>query len=421
MTIEELTSPTPGGKPRRIVLIGASLPFQGAEWGGDSRLSTTWYPGNPEASQQVLGPTELPSEWSGEWNRTRMGRAPTIYYDETGTASAIIDPSELWTTLDDFRIASARLRVTWAVRGKSIIGPSATGPQSREKDESFQVVREGRLKTLRAQVTRATDIKWSATFEWLSRGQKQNRVANVRRDDDLALATSAVEQSITALGEIVNGTIQSAKSTIRKSATNLTLGQLEAIANAPLAAVNRALSKLRYNVNQFKRVANIARKLATTPFSVANSVLDFARNTVGIANQFTNEMGRTPVELQSTKSKVADLVRASKYFGNVSTAMQQTAARAAELERRLRFVLVSGAGRGALSVRESATTRQGDIIAIHVCKAGDTPQKVSVKYYGTPDQSDAILRSNRLPLYTPTFRPGLPLIIPALVNAPRAG
>jgi len=418
MTIEELAATSPGGKPRKLILIGPSLPFQGAEWGGDTRLVTTWYPGNPEASQQNLGPTELPSEWTGEWNRTRMGRAPTIYYDETGTPGAIIDPSELWTVLDDIRIAGARLRVTWAIRGKSIIGTSVAG---KEKDEQFQVVREGRLKTLRAQVTRHTDIKWSGSFEWVSRGQKQQKVANVRRDDDLALATSAVEQSINALEFYQNNAIVSFKNSIRKSASTLSLGQLEAMANAPLLAVNRALAKLRYNVNQFKRVTNIAKKIVTTPFSIANSVIDFARNTMAVANQFITELGRLPAELQTNKQKVSDVTRAAKYFGQISTSMMQTSRRSAELERRLRFVLVAGANRGQLSVRESSTTRQGDIIAIHICKAGDTPQRVSMKYFGTPDQSDAILRSNRLPLYTPTLRPGVPIIIPALVNAPRTG
>ncbi len=417
MTIEELTPTSPGGQPRKVVLLGPSLPFQGAEWGSDSRVLTTWYPGNGvEGSQQNLGSTELPSSWQGEWNRTRMGRAPTIVYDETGTAGAIIDPSELWVLLDDIRAAGARLRVTWSVKGKSLIGDSGSG---KSVNESFEVVREGRIKSLRAQVIRHTDITWTAEFHWVSRGGKQQKVANVRREDDLALATSAVNQAI-ALCVINDAKIASVKAGIRLSATHLTLGQLEALANAPNALVKDTLRKLTYNVNQFKRIANIAKTLATTPFSVANSVLDFARNTTAICNQFVDEIGRLPAELKVNKSKVSDLTRATKHFGLVTTNMQSAARQASALDQKLRNVLVAGANRGALSVKESSTTRGGDIIAIHVCKQGDTPQRVSQKYYGTVDQSDGILRANRLPLFTPTFRPGLPLIIPALANGQRS-
>lgn len=391
-----------------------------ADWSGEATIITTWYPGNGvEASQQVLGPKEMPSQWAGEWNRTRMGRAPSYYVDETGTLGGVVDPHELWTILDDFRISGSRLRVTWSVRGREVLGTNLSAASATDKEVDFSIVREGRIKSLKINPDRLTDIKWAMELHWMSRGGRLDKVASVRRDEDLALAATAVSRSIDALGFYTDTKLVSMNKNVRLSAGRLTLGQLEAMANAPLKAVNNAMAKLRYNVNQFKRIGNLSRKLATTPFAVANSVLDFARNTNAIANQFIDAFGRTPPELLSTKQKVSDLTRSTTYFNQIAEGMRNTAKESSALDLRLRQALVAGANRGALTVKESATTRAGDLIAIHICKTGDTPQRVSSKYFGNPDQGEPILRANRLPLHTPTFRGGLILIIPALVNAPR--
>ncbi len=113
------------------------------------------------------------------------------------------------------------------------------------------------------------------------------------------------------------------------------------------------------------------------------------------------------------------MARAQKYFANVATQMTAIARRGAELDAKLRSPVVSGANRGTVSVRSSATTRAGDVLAIHLCKSGDTPGRVSSKYYGSADHADVILRANRLPPYTPSFRIGQIVVVPALATAPR--
>lgn len=417
ITIEELTPTTPGGKPRRLVLVGGALPFMGqADWGGDGRIVTTWYPGNgTEASQQNLGPQELPSQWSGEWNRTRMGRAASFYYDETGAQSRIVDPHILWANLDAIRRAGARLRVTWSVRGRQVTGSPS---QNSDSQVDFNLVREGRIKTLKINPDRLTDIKWSMELHWMSRGGVQDKVANTRRDDDISKAVTAVSDSIQALADITAVARQNIINTKLASVSHLSLGQLEAIAAAPLKAVNKAIAKLRYNVTQLNRAANIAKTLATTPAAVANSVIDFARDTVAVANQWVDESGRLPAELQTNKQKVADLARSTKYFGQARDGMESTSKQGSDLDLRMRQVLVAGALRGQIGTREG-TAKQSDILTIYVAKTGDTPQKLSLKFFNNPDQGDAILKTNRLPLYTPQFRPGLILVIPNLAQPTR--
>src|SRR5574337_84523 len=191
------------------------------------------------------------------------------------------------------------------------------------------------------------------------------------------------------------------------------------MADAPRAAVDKAARSLEFQERQFVRAGEVAKKIVTTPLSMANSVLGFARNSATIAKNASDSLGRTPCEVLTTKQRVADVNRAAKYFGQIQDGFDLVAQKSTALDARMREALVAGANRGALHVKASATVRAGDIVAIHVCHAGDTPQRVSQKYFGNPDQGEAILRANRRPLHTPTFRQGLILVIPALQNAPK--
>jgi hypothetical protein len=416
ITIEELEATFPGGKLRKLVLVGSGLPRRGAVWGGEMRAPTTWYTGNgTEGSQQILGPTETPSSWTGMWKRTTLGRAPCIYTDEAGTTTRIVDPTALWQIMDDFRIAGPRLRVTWQVLGVEIVGSASRFGQRRERKIDFQKVMEGRLTSFAVNPDRHTDIQWNATFTWISRGGKQSKVAEVRQDDDVSKITQSLQDAFDNMDTFTRtAAIVSSNARIPNSASKLTLGRLEAIANAPRKAITTALSKLRYDVNQVKRAADLAKTLQSTPQAIESSVLDFARDVQAVANQTVDEFGRRPAELNTNKRKVSDLLRAQRYFGNVLDGMNASAVQASELELRLKKSKASGANRGQVSVRDGATTRAGMLIAIHVCKKGDTPNRVSTKYYLNPDQGADILRANRLPGHTATFVPGQILVIPAL-------
>lgn len=417
LTIEE-TAAVAGDKPRRLILVGPALPFMGAEWGFENRVVTEWYPGNAiEATQQTLGPTEMPSSWEGEWRRTMLGRAPSIYFDETGQQNRLVSPHVLRQVFEDIARTGVRLRVTWAVAGVVGVGSSFSG---NFQDVDVQIIREGLVKSFKTPIDRHTDMKWSVQFEWASRGDRQDRVASVRRDQDFAVAADGVEQAVNATAELANAKVRSVTPQNRKSASHFTLGQLEAIANAPLAAVNASLRSLQQNVSSFKRLGDIARQVRGEPFAIANSALAFAQNTVSVAHAFSDAFTRTPVEKLSTKTRASSLARAARYFGAYDESVRTVARRAQELAARARQLRAAQNERGgAVSVSSSSSTRAGDVVAVHVCRQGDTPQQLSVRYYGSPDHGPDILRANRLPTYTPTLRPGQILVIPALV-APQA-
>ena len=416
LSIEELGPASSGGKGRKIVLIGPSLPFMGAEWGFENNVITTWYPGNgTEATQQNLGPRETASAWEGEWKRTLMGKVPSLYTDERGNTTPIISPHILREVFEDIARAGVRLRVTWTVQGTTRIANPRNASNARQ--DRFQIIREGRVKSFRTPFDRHTDIKWSVEFEWLGRGGRTERVTSVRQDADLATISNSLEASVIASTIAANNKIVSLTPKNRLSASRLTLGQLENLAGAPTRLVQGYTRKMQSIVSDFKRVGTIVNKLRSQPFAIANTVVDFARNTQAVSNAFVDSLGRQPPEQLAGKAKVSSLLRAAKFFGITSDAARLNARRGYEVDNETRRVLVSGANRGALSVRQSSTTRAGDIVAIHIAKTGDTPQRVSTLFFGNADQGATILRSNRLPLYTPTFRPGQILIIPALTNA----
>lgn len=439
LVIEELGPAGPDFRPRKVTLVGPSLPFMGAEWAVANNLVTTWYPGNSaEATQQVLGPRELPSTWEGEWNRTRMGRRPAIYSDESGVERRIVSPHLLREAVEAIVRAGVRLRVTWAVSGQEAVGSTVGGSFPRRNPDGtvvaersvaldtrpidVQIVREGRVATFRTPIDRHSDIRWSLEFHWYGRGGKQDKTASVREDEKADQAAAALEATVNATVAATLTAIVNSTPDVRKSATRFTLGHLENLASTPTRLVTQLTRQLQQNVSNFRRVGEIGKRVAAQPLAVQQAIIDFARNTKTAANDYQDLLGRRPAELNTNKLRVAAMLRAQNTFARISQTAARNARQAYELEVAQRDAVVSGGNRGALTVRESSTTRAGQLIAIHVTKERETPQTVSVRYYGNPDQGVAILRANRLPYHQPSFRPGTILVIPAVTNvAAQAG
>jgi hypothetical protein len=400
LMIEELSSP-PGGQPRMVVLQGPGLPFMGAEWGFANALVTEWYPGNgDEATQQSLGPMELPSQWQGKWSRTMMGRAPSVYRDETGALAHLVDPFTLADYLEAMLRGGARLRVTWA-QVSSL--PSGRGRK----------VREGRCKECKFKYTRVEDIAWEIQFEWQSRGSRVQTVTSVR---DAGLNATAARMSIAQQAltqQITSQSFIQSDPSIYKSATPLTLGQIDAFANAPATYVNSLLRQVQQTQSQLQAVANIALTLESQPLQIEQSVVNAARNAVAAAHQTIQQFGQVAFETQSQKSNVHDLLRSFRYFGQTSDATYAAALAAQDVVTQLALRAPTAAGGGSLGV-QGAQSSGGDFIGVYSCKDGDTPARISYRFYGNMDHGQDILQANRLPWHQPTFNKGQVLLIPRL-------
>ena len=405
LTIEELNA-AGDAQLRVVTLVGPSLPFMGAEWGGENDLTTTWYPGNSgEATQQNLGPQELPSAWEGDWHRNMMGTCPTPYLDETGNASSIVDPSILADSLEDIFRGGRRLRVTWGVQQQ------ADGNDPMAYPITWTKVREGRAKTWKFKPQGAFDIGWNITFEWVSRGATSPRVTSTR-DDTLAQTSAPYVASIQALIDAA-----SAASDQNANPSSFTLGQLEAVSGGPLLLMNATATACVELQGDLLAVAAIGTSLSTQPIQIAQAAVTHAANALAQAQSTYAAFSAVPAELMSANDDAVSVMRAYALFGPVQDTAQQAEIQAYSFYQAMRRALPthSGANQGLNSAKGSPSP--DTIITVYPVKDGDTPQKISQRFYKTPDHAADIMRSNGLSWHTTRLPKGKLLIIPVISSS----
>lgn len=423
LTVEELTAPrgADGLRPRRLTLVGSALPFQGARWGGENALTTTWYPGNgEEATQQILGPREAPSSWEGVWRRTLLGRAPVPYWDERGLYNTLVQPDVLRDVFESILRGGARLRVTWTVAGAVADGDPR---YSTLRNVQKQIVREGRAKSWAFPHDRHTDIEWSVEFHWVSRGRSVASVASGRDETDPLQLAAALESNLNATRAELDTRQRTLPGASDKAVPRVTLGQFEQLAKAPSTLARVYARKLTQLTSSFKQAGQIVNTFARQPFEVANVAVDTAHNAVSVANEFVDQMGRLPLEAQATKARAAALVRAAQGFGRQTETAVLAARRWRDAQAKLERAAVRFASRGPGGQPHAQASKghvRAQVLAVHVVRDGETPTRLSMRYYGTPDRAADILRANRLPLSLARLPRGRVLFIPSSAAPARA-
>lgn len=380
----------------------------GASWAMRVIVPTTWYPGNgDEATQQVLGPQEMPSKWTGEWRRTMLGQSPCLFASTGGSQTPVVNPIDLMNIVESMARAGQLLRVVWLVQ-------SDQGLSSQQG----RLVREGRISELSFKPTRVQDIEWEVEFTWKGRGKTTARVTSTRGNT----INSDSAAYLNKLNKLIAANTRASFAKFNPSA--FSLGQLEALASFPTQLTDGLARSVQQLTGQVGQVIAIAATLTSQPTSVANRAIDLARNTVAQANQFYDTLSQIPIELlvksPGTQSKLADLLRATKVFGAQSDAARDLARSGQQFTAKLQQQAQSSANVGRVS--PTRLTDPNQIERVYITRNGDTPQTVSQNFYKTPDHAVDILRANRLPWYTPTFSPGKILIIPVLpvVDATRS-
>jgi hypothetical protein len=133
-----------GQAPGVLQLVSRSGPFKGLTFETKQRVKTRWYPGNPEATQQVIGPMEEPTTVTGQWMDRYLG---------DGAALALVE------MVDDITRRGVSVEVSW---GSALVGDVLTGSQ---------LTRVGIISAFRKSFDRIEDVSWSITFDWRGRGQ----------------------------------------------------------------------------------------------------------------------------------------------------------------------------------------------------------------------------------------------------------
>ena len=417
ITITELT-----GAKRTLTLRGAGLPKKGANYPGAQRVVTTWYAGNSaQASQHVLGPVERQSQWTGEWNTTRLiTMAVTLRQDENDTA--IVEADVVRQVFEDIWRGGSLLRVTWVNQLRDTVtgipGDAASAPK--------KIVRDGRATEWDFQYATTDDITWTCTWDWIGRGQSAQKTLNADSVPDAGDMIRIANAYQSAFASIDRAKLVSANRTIPKSATKFSLGQLEALVDAPSKLMRDFARVGRLAVSRLRYLGDIVNKARNLPFEIANQAVDVANDAIASSNLFVDAMSRTPPEKMALQANVAMVTRNASYY---SGTMQQanyvsTAAVRARTVYRANAqgdVTSTGeAGKGAPPARRTtgALGKQPPL-AIYTAMEGDTLMSISVKFYGTDDGTFSIAFSNGLRATTTTVPVGRVLLIPQL-NAGRA-
>jgi hypothetical protein len=397
LVIEELT-----GRKRRLTLKGGGLPFQGATWGGEATVSTQWNPGNPEATQQVLGAAEMPSSWEGEWNTNRLLEAPSTHREGSGVEQEVVFPDKLSDLMDSIRKGCQLLRVTWQ---EHRVVQSATA-RGQSVDRQWRVVRVGRLTEFSFSPERMDDVAWSATFDWMGRGEARRAQLDLRGDSRVSASRRAIAAQNAAVTAIESARIRK-RDGVANAVGHYRIGDLEAFADGPRQLVADFAQSARALTDRMRELGDLVIKVRETPAAIAGQAIDVATNAVAVANQFVDQMSREGPEAMSLQNSVSSLTRAASYYGEAQTQAELMAAAAERFARTVRRRRHPQLGSAAHASRSG----ESEVLAVHVVREGDTMFSISQRYYGD-DLSAELCRANGLPEYTIEPPTRVPIVVP---------
>ena len=275
------------------------------------------------------------------------------------------------------------------------------------RQANVQIVRVGRLTKFATPIDRHTDIGWSMTFDWSGRGGDPARVVSISEEADIQNISRDVVANLKAA-------IAKRDDLFGKTPQFLTLGQLENVAAYPTKLVNEFATNMNDVAQKFQDAANVAEKFAQAPVSMAVAMRNLAARTKKLSNRFTDTCGRIPTELfLSTTYSWVEALKAKNQNAQFQDAAEAAAISAYVLQKQTQTARFDSSNSGQVTVRDGRGGNK-NIIGVHVCKEGETPANVSLKYYQNMDHGTDILKANRLPWYLAKFQKGQIIMIPAL-------
>lgn len=384
LILEELS-----GRRRKLTLVGPGLPLRGAAWSGEQRLVTEFYPGNTEATQQVLGPVEIPSDWEGVWNSTRLVSAPQSL-SEAGAEVQIVRAFPLYETFEDFVRSGSLLRVTWTA------------------DQGRKILREGRVGPYSFKVDRADDIRWSAQFVWVGRGGSVTKVAP--RDESVEAAMRATLQALTDLQSALAGAaVRTLLPDVPTSLPRFGLDDLQAIADTPSALLSGLTNSVSTLTGKVSRTVAILEQFKELPNQLRSQAALAASDTRITAKSVTTRISRLPSESWAASGvSVGRSLRLMQLGIKARRTATVVESRALAVESSARHAQTNNpAGRRANNADSE------DALAVHLVTQGQTFASIALKYYGDAGLGGTIAKANGYPRHAVTPRLGARLLIPA--------
>ena len=379
-TISELT-----GQKRVLVLTNRALPYQGFKFAGKMKVETTYYPGNPIASQQVIGSEEGSTTITGIFNDRfiagdNAGPHPDVAitsYDDVSSIFGII------STIDDMRRQGQQLKVTWG-----------------------QVTRVGIMTEFAPNWIRTVDVEWSMTFEWASQGEEAapNAPAPASISDAKAAVQAAIDRVNTALNSlgVINPPTQTPPNPFQTPNQQLEslYNQAAALIAAPQEFVNAVNG---YVQNAYSTVDNIA--------ALSGQVANFYSSSIQVALKIAALFAYAIEQFAGVEDEIDS--RPSVYFYNVdlppptppgpvalpiasiTPAQMMTAESSARQTRK-----AARDGRLTAAVQRAqfaASAQPSTMLSVFIAANNMDLRRVAVQFYGSPNNWRDLAAYNDLP------------------------
>jgi len=337
------------GQRRTITLRERALPHRPVTWGGRHRTKLTWYQGNPVATQQVLGPEETSTTFTGTWH-DRFIRGSILVDDDPAPISTAQRAVRLFT---EIRRSGVELNVVWGLE-----------------------VLRGVLVDFRVDWDRAEDCSWTMEFEWNSRdgdSVKLAKAAPVRTKSDLLSALNGAEDALafaTDFSRALNAQLVTTIESVRESASVI-LGVLrlaDAVASIPastLGAVQSASASIRLETTE-----EIAR----------------LRDATLVGGPFPDDGLGLSAEPRKRRAAPALAVAARPEALLLGTSSVGKIAAALALLREVTLTIEDQITQAALPEQIQVVTMPDEI----------SLYSVSSRFYGTPDFASFLARANGL-------------------------
>lgn len=321
-----------------IRLAGRSAPYKGLAFEVEQRISTTWYPGNPVATQQAMGPTERNTTINGRWSDRYLGDTQ---------AQQLVDKMELLCRL------AVPVEVSW---GSGYIDAQVVGTP---------IVRQGLIRRFKHSYMDSgiQDITWEMEFEWRGRGEQHAAPVSVGapvQQPDLQILASQLNDSSDLLTTFVDS-------------TRVQMFKLPPDLDAQISAKVSSLQ----NLNQ--GLTNLSTQVTATPQLTAQrlgSVVGLLTQTVSTVRGAVANMEQVPLHLLEVRDDALSLLGLLAGVLRTKKALQDLAGQAAQ-------------GRDA-----AAAANHTGVLAEVQAPAGVDLRDLALQFYGNPDQWYAIAHYN---------------------------
>lgn len=354
-TIKELTV------PKRVVnLTGRALPYRPYKLSGTMRVETTWYPGNPEATVQILGSAEDPTTLNGMWKDVFLKNIPGQASAPFATINGnpIADVLDLVTQIDEIRRMGQLLEVTW--------------------DETTRV---GHLTSFEQTWLRREDMEWSMTFTWISQGDTPG--------------PPIIAQPV-SLGDL------------REAFQSALQDNARLAANAPFLVQNKILGPLAGALRTAQAGVNAIRDTVAGAVTGALDAVSTARRAAGVMDTMI-ATGQATVQALAQKPFSAMM----QGVPTLSATIGETLA-TAQWARTVAFNQKE-IGREAAERRNTLLNNvDGQVLTPYRMRENEDLRTVALKFYGNAESWRQIATFNGLPNAEPT--PGRIIFIPRPQN-----